>query len=64
MRSMENQNQAKAKVSAKARQAVKKTENLDHGLLLMLFFSCKRKKIEQKSLFVFLHLCKKRVVFM
>lgn len=35
-----------------------KRENLEHGLLLMLFFSCKRKKIEQKSLFRFLHLCR------
>lgn len=35
----------------------KKSKSLDHGLLLMLFFSCKRNKIEQKSLFMFLHLC-------
>lgn len=35
------------------RKQKRKNKSLDHGLLLMLFFSCKRKKIEQKSLFMF-----------
>lgn len=72
MQSMAKQNQAKARVSAnqakhafahiKKEDEEKKKKSLDHGLLLMLFFSCKRKnRTEQKSLFMF---CNKILLFL
>lgn len=66
-----NQNQAKARVSAnQAKHAFahitkrkEKNKSLDHGLLLMLFFSCKRKNRTEITLCVF-HLCNKKYICM